>query len=146
MIHDAERMMAAKEEIARLEELESDNFHIIRAINLEYSLNCVNQEQPKTYTVCPSTHLRTTVTPFGVYVCPYWRGKKNLCVGDVQVMSFKEVWHGERRTEVMARCDASKICSFHCLRHETNLICYKIKEELHGQGKVKTVAEFDRFI
>ena len=32
--------------------------------------------------------MRTTVTPSGVYVCPYWRGKRDFKIGDVNLDSF----------------------------------------------------------
>ena len=145
MIHDAERMRSAKNEIARLDELETKKFRILHAINLGFSLNGVEEEQIKEYAVCPSTHLRTTVTPFGVYVCPYWRGKSHMCIGDVQKYSFKEIWAGEKRLKVMKQLDASKDCNFHCLRHETNLTCFKIKQDINS-ALIKPTAEFDRFI
>lgn len=145
MKHDAERMRVAKEEIAKLDELETEKFHIIHAINLEFSLHGVEEEQVKKYSVCPSAHLRTTVTPSGVYICPYWRGKERMCIGDVQNDSFRDVWRGKRRFHVMNELNASKDCYFHCLRHETNLACFKIKQEI-DQKMNSPVADFDRFI
>jgi MoaA/NifB/PqqE/SkfB family radical SAM enzyme len=146
MKHDPDRMDAAREQIARLDELETEDFSILRAINLEYSLNGVDQDQPKNYSTCPSTHLRTTVTPLGVYVCPYWRGKEHMCIGNVQTDSFHDVWHSERRKKVMQRLDASKQCNFHCLRHETNCTSIEIKEKMQEKQSLKIVDEFDRFI
>ena len=42
-------MQEAREEIAKLDELEDENFRIIKAINLEDSLNCVDKKQEKHY-------------------------------------------------------------------------------------------------
>ena len=139
-------MESAAKEIERLDELETESFKIMYAINLKYSLEGVEVAQKKDYKVCPSTHLRTTVTPTGVFVCPYWRGKDQMLVGDVNRQSFKEVWEGARRREVMGRLDASRDCSFHCLRHETNMTATSIKTKLDAGVDIVRVEEFDRFI
>ena len=102
--------------------------------------------QPKEYKGCPSTHLRATVTPTGVFVCPYWRGKDRMQVGDVVNQNFREVWEGAQRKEVMGRLDASKDCNFHCLRHDTNMTAIGIKHKLAQGANLATVEEFDRFI
>ena len=146
MQHHPERMKVARSEIERLSEIETDDFRIIHAINLEFSLNGVEESQAKGYAVCPSTHLRTTVTPFGVYVCPYWRGKQHMCIGNVQKVSFKELWRSSRRFDVMKQLDASRDCNFHCLRHETNLACFDIKHSLKNKNTIDFIDEFDRFI
>ena len=146
MKHAKKSMDAALAEINRLDELETENFKIMCAINLKYSLDGVEVGQSKDYKECPSTHLRTTVTPTGVYVCPYWRGKDQMLVGDVNHQSFHDVWVGPLRHEVMGRLDASKDCNFHCLRHETNMTSINIKRKLDAGVEIVCVDEFDRFI
>lgn len=146
MKHPKDLMEAAAAEIGRLDELETEDFKIMYAINLKYSLDGVQASQTKDYKVCPSTHLRTTVTPTGVFVCPYWRGKDQMLVGDVNKQSFREVWEGKRRQEVMGRLDAARDCNFHCLRHETNATAISIKSKLDAGVEVVRVDEFDRFI
>jgi MoaA/NifB/PqqE/SkfB family radical SAM enzyme len=146
MKHPPAYMEAAAEEIARLDDLESDTFKILKAINLKYSLEGVEHDQPKNYKECPSTHLRTTVTPTGVFVCPYWRGKDHMKIGDVNKQSFTEVWQGEKRKSVMDKLDVSRDCGFHCLRNDTNLEALGIKKKLQYGATLVEVAEFDRFI
>lgn len=146
MKHSKDLMQEAAKEVARLDGLETDAFKIIRAINLQYSLDGVETEQVKEYRQCPSTHLRTTVTPTGVFVCPYWRGKEHMRVGDVNHQSFREVWTGEQRKAVMERLDPSKDCNFHCLRHDTNMEAFDIKQILDKGIQITGVDEFDRFI
>jgi MoaA/NifB/PqqE/SkfB family radical SAM enzyme len=146
MKHQKGLMDAARVEINRLDELETETFKIMYAINLKYALDGVDVDQPKEYKTCPSTHLRTTVTPTGVYVCPYWRGKDHMLVGDVNHKNFRDVMQGQLRREVMDRLDASKDCNFHCLRHETNITCFDIKSKLDSGVKIARVDEFDRFI
>jgi len=146
MKHPKGLMEAAATEIARLDELETETFKVMYAINLKYSLEGVEATQHKDYKVCPSTHLRTTVTPTGVFVCPYWRGKEQMQVGDVNRQSFREIWESRQRQEVMGRLDASRDCNFHCLRHETNMTAINIKSKLDSGVEVVRVDEFDRFI
>ena len=42
--------------------------------------------------------------------------------------------------------DPSKHCSFHCLRHQSNLTTIDLIEESQQGGEIDTVEEFDRFI
>ena len=147
MKHDQKLMEEAKDQIAKLDELESDNFKIVKAINLDYSLNGIEVEQPKSYKKCPSTHLRTTVAPSGVFICPYWRGKDDYKIGDLNNMSFSDMWNSLKRKEVMDRVDISVDChDIHCLRHETNNTCIDLKNKLDNNVKISTTSEFDRFI
>ena len=145
MKHDEAPMARAREEIERLGELETDSFKVLKAINLEYSLSGLDTPQLKDYKHCPSTHLRTTITPSGAYVCPYWRGKQPMKIGDVNETSFSDMWNSEQRREAMQQLDAARDCNFHCLRHNTNLASLEIKDAL-ANGGVETVEEFDRFI
>jgi len=119
MIHRQDLMAQAKEQVDQLDELETDSFTILKAINLDHSLDGVVQEQPKTYSSCPVSDLRTLVCPSGAYVCPYWRGKEQMKIGDLMEHTFAQVWQGHRRMKTMDTLDPSRDCSFHCLRHES---------------------------
>lgn len=141
--HDALRMEEAKREISRLNELETDTFKIMKAINLEDSLNCVEKKQEKSYHFCPMGHLRTLVCPSGVYVCPYWRGKDNFRFGDAKQSSMKEIWDGDLRKKVMQYTDPEVVCNFHCLRHQSNLdVIDMISKNFED---IDIVNEYDRF-
>jgi len=147
MKHDPKLMEEAKIEIARLDDLESEDFKIMKAINLDYALNSVDVEQPKSYKKCPSTHLRTTIAPSGAFICPYWRGKDDYNIGDLNKMTFKEMWDGVKRKEVMDRTDISVDChQIHCLRHDTNDTCIDLKNKLDNKENIPLIDEFDRFI
>lgn len=67
-------------------------------------------------------------------------------VGDVVHSSFREVWNGKLRQEVMDRLDPSQDCRFHCLRHDTNVEAMAIEHQLSDGVKISPVEEFDRFI
>ena len=144
--HDKRKMDQARKEIERLEELVTDKFSIIKAITLDASLDGADYDQPKNYKMCPATELRTLITPSGVYVCPYWRGKDQYNVGSAITTSIKDIWSSEKRKNIKNFLDASKHCPFHCLRHDTNLEVYNIIEQLKDKKDIKIIHEFDRFI
>ena len=144
--HDKLKMIEARKEIARLQELVTDKFSIIKAITLDASLDGADYDQPKNYKMCPATELRTLVTPSGVYVCPYWRGKDSFKTGNVINTSFLELWKSNERKSVKNWLDASVHCPFHCLRHESNIEVYQIIDDIKNSKNVKFINEFDRFI
>ncbi|MCU7835954.1 MAG: radical SAM protein [gamma proteobacterium symbiont of Taylorina sp.] len=146
MIHDQTIMQRAKEEISRLDELTTDTFSVMKAINLDYSLQGSQLQQEKNYIHCPATELRTLVCPSGTFVCPYWRGKDHMQIGNLNNMGFSEMWHSQQRKNVMDRLDASKDCTFHCLRHESNLEVNNMLQTIKEGKDIIIVDEFDRFI
>ena len=142
--HSKERMEEARGEIARLDALERPGFRIVKAINLEDSLNCVNQKQQKAYHRCVVADLRTLICPSGVYVCPYWRGKEQFRIGNAHVQTLAEIWNSDRRRDVMKFADPSCVCDFHCLRDESNQTLFDmIGRDL---SEFEIVEEYDRFI
>ena len=146
VVHSEERMREARKEINRLNPLESNSFKIMKAINLEDSLNGVKNVQTKDYKRCPVAELRTLICPSGVFICPYWRGKEKFLIGDVNNMSFSEMWNGKRRKEVMRFVDPSEKCTFHCLRHGSNIKILRIIEDFKCGKNVDVREEYDRFI
>lgn len=142
--HEKQRMEEARLEIEKLNDLETDTFKIIKAINLEASLNCVDVSQNKSYEKCPVAELRTLVCPSGVYVCPYWRGKQQYKIGDVHHTKFSDMWNSEQRKQVMDFASPKQKCQFHCLRHESNLELLKMIQTDISQ--IAVVEEYDRFI
>lgn len=146
VVHSEERMREAKEEIGRLNALVSDSFKIMKAINLEDSLNGVKTSQTKNYTTCPVSELRTLICPSGVFICPYWRGKENYRIGDLHDASFEAMWNGQRRKDVMRFADPSRKCTFHCLRHESNLEIIRIINDFREGKTPNVIGEYDRFI
>ena len=147
MKHKKKHMDDAKKQIALLDDLETENFKILKAINLKHSLESENLDQPKDYKNCPSAQLRTTITPTGVFICPYWRGKEDFLLGDMKKNSFSEVWEGNLRSKVINSLDISKTCEeIHCLRHESNQTAILIKKNILKEKNIKIFEEFDRFI
>lgn len=144
VVHPKERMEEARREIARLDELGDDKFRIVKAINMEDSLDRVEHRQEKTYTTCPVAELRTLICPSGVYVCPYWRGKDQFRIGDAKTTSFAEIWNSQRRKEVRQFVNPCEVCTFHCLRHESNQEVLRIAAQ--NKEEIPILSEYDRFI
>ncbi len=144
--HDINLMQQARDQIARLDELVTDRFAVLKAINLDDSLSGVQSPQPKRYTDCPIAELRTLVCPSGVFVCPYWRGKERMKIGDVNHQPFLEMWYGSQRRMVMEKLNPAIDCTFHCLRHDSNMEVIKIVKSIASGETIDTLDEFDRFI
>lgn len=131
-----------EQQIEQAKTLEDENFRIIEAVKLRATLRGDSNLEPKEYTRCAVSQLRTLVTPSGVYVCPYFRGVDNKRLGDVTRTSFQEMWRGSQRAEVMAKLDPSCDCPMHCIRHESNLAI----EQAIRDGFVRTIDDYDFFI
>ncbi|WP_320773083.1 radical SAM protein [Streptomyces sp. CRN 30] len=112
----AEDIEAVEEQIARLRELEDDSFHVLHSSNWQAVRRGSDPVQPKEYRSCAVTELRTTVTPTGVFVCPYHRGNPKGRIGDIADMSFADMWAAADTTVIDPRED----CRFVCARHATN--------------------------
>ena len=121
--------------------LASDNFRIIAPMTLDDALGGVTT-QIKPYNRCLTAELRTIISPSGAYVCPYHRGNLNMRIGDIAKTSLPELWRGEQRLRVMQRLDPTKHCTFHCIRHESNLLL----ERMAAGDAVEPVDDFDLFI
>jgi MoaA/NifB/PqqE/SkfB family radical SAM enzyme len=130
-------------ELKKVNELNNEKFQVIAPYTLEEALKGDNV-QPKNYDKCLVADMRTVVSPSGVYVCPYHRGNLNMKIGDIKKSTFKEIWSGKKRMEVMQKLDPRKHCGFHCIRDGSNKYLHKIIE---GEEKIlKKGLVFDRFI
>lgn len=146
VVHNIEQMNEARKEVDRLGSLVTNSFKIMKAINLEDSLNGVKSIQAKDYKKCLVSELRTLICPSGVFICPYWRAKENYRIGDVNNMSFGEMWNGKRRKDVMRFADPSIKCPFHCLRHESNIEILAMMKDIKNGKDIDVIDEYDRFI
>jgi MoaA/NifB/PqqE/SkfB family radical SAM enzyme len=126
-------------QIARLRELEDDTFHLLGSSNWQTVRQGEDPVQPKDYRACHVAELRTTVTPSGVYVCPYHRGNPAAKLGDLDDTSFADLWARADTTVVDPRRD----CRFHCARHTANV---EIAALPGRPGPVELIDDFDPFI
>ncbi len=123
--------------------LADESFRVLKATKLRSVLEQHGREEPKDYHRCAISELRTLITPSGVYVCPYFRGRPDKNIGDVRTQSFQEMWDGARRAQTMERLDPAKDCRMHCIRHDSNLF---IEEMIRGDVVPDVVDDYDRFI
>lgn len=131
-----------EEQIDHAKTLETDSFKVFEALKLRATLRGESNLEPKTYTRCAVAHMRTLVTSSGVYVCPYFRGVESKNLGDIDTMSFKEMWHGQKRMAIMEKLDPSRDCPMHCIRHESNIT---IEDGLKN-GFGTPINDYDLFI
>ena len=106
-----------------------------------YNLKDKNTQE-KEYTRCLTAEFRTVISPSGAYVCPYHRGNLNLKLGDPNKESFKDIWTGDTRKNIMEKLNPKEHCRFHCIRHHTNI---KLEKILAGETH-EDIDEYDRFI
>ncbi|GAA5022418.1 radical SAM protein [Kitasatospora paranensis] len=123
----------------RLGELADDGFHLLRSSNWEAVRTASDPHQEKSYDRCAVAELRTTVTPTGVYVCPYHRGNERAKLGDIRDGSFADLWHKADVSVIDPRRD----CRFHCARHATNVEIGGLRTRT---ASPLLVADFDPFI
>ena len=130
-----EHVETAREQIATLRMLADDGFRVITPATLEDVLDGTRLHQPKEYTTCAVSEMRTLITPTGAYVCPYFRGKADKKIGDLTKQSFTEMW--QNRPGVV---NPSLDCRFHCIRHQSNLMLE------NWDGTQAVVEDYDWFV
>ncbi len=143
IIHPEELMQKAKHLLKQSSALEDKKFSVLQGTKLGHVLNCESDIEPKDYNRCAVAQLRTLITPSGVYVCPYFRGRIDKKLGDARKMLFNDIWHGKDRANVMESLNPSKDCLFHCIRHDSNMV---IEDIIAGKSTVESVEDFDEFI
>lgn len=138
---ESEVVQLVNSELEKTHTLKSDKFDIIAPFTLEAALGGATT-QIKSYNRCLTSELRTVVSPSGTYVCPYHRGNLAMKIGDATKDNFVELWSSEKRKQVMGKVNPQIHCSFHCIRHESNLLL----ERMMAGEVVQAVPDFDRFI
>ena len=118
-------------------ELQDDSFSILTATNLFDIIECKPTEQPKEYTSCPVTNLRTLVSPSGVFPCPYFRGVLEKSYGNPNHESLIDIWNGNQKKVVQNNLDPSTDCKFHCIRHNTNTELLKIHRAVSTESNTE---------
>jgi len=140
--HSQEVHEVVRDQLRQVAHLADERFRIISPYTLSDALDGT-ATQKKEYTRCLVSEMRTVVTPSGVYVCPYHRGNLNMRIGDVNKNTMQIVWHGQKRAATMKRVNPSIHCTFHCIRHSSNLLL----EKWAAQGVPSDGPEdFDLFI
>ncbi|MGX7823948.1 radical SAM protein [Actinokineospora sp. 24-640] len=131
----AEDIEKVEAQLAALRELEDDSFRLLGSSNWAAVRMGSDPVQPKDYATCATAELRTTITPNGVYVCPYHRGNERGLIGDIATTPFDRMWAEADTSVIDPRAD----CRFVCARHPTNLAVADL-------GAPALVDDFDPFI
>lgn len=131
---------ALREQSERLAELEDDGFRVLRSSTFRSILDGKARIQEKEYARCLTAELRTTMTPSGVYACPYHRGNAQAKIGDIRKEAFADMWKRADSTIV----DPRQQCQFHCARHDTNLELARLVQTDFDESQL--VDDFDLFI
>lgn len=137
VVHDV-----VADQLRQIAHLQDDRFKIISPYTLDEALDGT-ATQTKPYSRCLVSDLRTVVAPSGVYVCPYHRGNLNMRIGDANKNSMQYIWDSSNRKSVMKRLNPSIHCTFHCIRHRSNLLLEKWAAEGIPDDHV---ADYDFFI
>jgi len=132
-----------KRQLEKAEHLEDEEFHVVRAENLGAVILGEDLTEPKEYDRCLIAELRTLITPTGAYICPYFRGDETRNYGNPIQTSFRDLWNGSKRQNVMETTIPSRDCLFHCIRHRSNQALYRISA---GAYPSDLVEDFDLFI
>lgn len=124
-----------KVEIERITELQTTSFKII-APKAIYKYFESSLEQPKNYKECPIAKLRTLITPYGIFPCPYKRGNEKFNMGEVQ-SSFIDTWENQNTQTILKSLDPSIDCRFNCIRNELNIFLLSINQNPSLLDKLK---------
>ena len=91
----------------------------------------------KPYDICLGHHMVGVLCANGeVYACCSTRGNAAYSYGNINEQSLKEIWHGDRRREVLgkiARKECNRLCVGHTsymrYDHYNNLFAYLVEEQ-----------------
>lgn len=93
------------------------------------------------YKKCLSPNFETTISASGkVYICCHTTGVDNYEIGNVNDSSFKAIWEGEKRQELIDSItfkDCPPICKWHVL----NNVLYGIKSQNISPAEVKSISD-----
>src|ERR1700733_1784407 len=117
----ADEFETVRELIAESSAMATDSFRVLAPVLMFHALaGPEDLAQPKDYSWCPATQLRTVITPSGCYACPYHRGSPRFGYGDIGTRSFRELWSSPDRAKMLADLSPDRDCRFHCIRHFQN--------------------------
>lgn len=143
----SEIMQVAKTQLMKARnDLQSHDFKILTATNLFDIIECKPTQQPKEYTSCPVTNLRTLVSPSGVFPCPYFRGDITRSYGNPNHESLTDIWNGKQRKAITDNLNPKVDCKFHCIRHNTNLELFSLyKQSQDLSSSLSLLDDYNRF-
>lgn len=124
--YSSEFLMNLERQMEKVVNLQTPNFKIVSPKSV-FKYSQENLEQPKEYKECPIAKLRTLVTPYGIFPCPYKRGNEKFNMGEINE-SFINTWESKSTQDILRSLDPSKDCTFNCIRNELNMFLLSVKD------------------
>lgn len=113
-----------------LKSMETDNFRIFLS---EYKF--IDSTKERDYDVCYGHHFCPVIDFNGdVNVCMYKLGQKPYIFGNLNKMSFIDIWNSERRKKIISNKLINHDCQVCCKNHEINKLLYQIKHPLKNSN------------
>ncbi len=102
-----------------------------KILTLEHKLlDMLSERYGKTFEKCWGHPLYPAIAANGgVYPCCLMIGKEELCYGNVNELSFSEIWDSQLRRDAVGRIDAPT-CPINCKLSETNKILERVNRAL----------------
>ncbi len=87
---------------------------------------------PLNFSKCRIQNFTGAITADGkVYPCCHMRGNSSLCLGDLNKQSFKDIWLGDRRKEVISKLNIEECPSYCRYAGYNEMLEYLSEERLH---------------
>jgi len=135
-------MDAIAGQIQAAQALAAPDFAVLTNLNVKRLFDPAAYPDQTGMEQCYICHLRTVITPQGLYTCSYHRGHQPMKYGESRGADFERVWHSPRRLDLVRRMDPLKHC-LNCARGPANK---RIIEMLRGGGPLAAEKDYDLFI
>jgi GTP 3',8-cyclase len=116
-----------KDKFEEAKSLEDDDFKVnIRCDYFDFHDGKIDRSYKKCYGVEFAVHISSGAKIYPCYT--YWEDER-YCLGDLNRQSFRDIWAGDERKEVMKRfyeeVDPDD-CKFHCKQHSPNEVLWEL--------------------
>jgi len=129
-------------QIAAAQALAAPGFAVLPNLNIKRLFDPARYPDQSRMEQCYICHLRSVITPQGLYTCSYHRGHAPMKYGESRGADFERVWHSARRQAIVRDMDPLKYC-VNCARGPANM---RIIEMLGDPGKLVPERDYDLFI
>ena len=116
---------------SKCQELENEQFKVVCSYSRCDEIRKYNRLTPyyRGYDKCYGHQFATVIgADAKVYLCCHMRGKEEYVLGDLNTNSFWEIWHSDRRKEVIEKL-TFKDCIPFCRCDPFNKILWQLKKE-----------------
>ena len=137
-----EEMDEIARQIEAAQALASPGFAVLTNLNVKRLFSPAEYPDQTRMEQCYICHLRSVITPQGLYTCSYHRGHRPMKYGESRGADFGEVWHDRARLDMVRRMDPLKCC-VNCARGPANM---RIIEMLGSDGPWPAEEDYDLFI